>query len=379
MVDRVVFVGVDTHADVHHAAVVDELGRWLGDRGFATTPAGYAELWGWAGSFGAIAVAGVEGTSSYGAGLTRYLRAQAVRVVEVDRPDRKSRRMQGKSDPLDACSAARAVASGRAAGVPKSHDGVVESIRCLHLARRSAIKARTQAVNQIRALLTTGPAVLREQTRGLGHKALISRMVGLRPELNGAQHPEQATKIAVRGLARRCQALNEEIAALEVQLSQLTLAAPRLLARPGIGIDTAAQLLITAGDNPDRLRSEAAFARLVGVAPIPASSGRTDRHRLSRGGDRQANRVLHTIALVRLHRDPRTWAYLNKRTAQGLSKKDILRCLKRAIAREVYHDLRPTCAAAVATIVDLAPMTSPTSSRAAEVKAGRRPPEGHWP
>ena len=157
-------------------------------------------------------------------------------------------------------------------------------------------------------------------------------------------HPEQATKIAVRGLARRCQALNEEIAALEVQLSQLTLAAaPRLLARPGIGIDTAAQLLITAGDNPDRLRSEAAFARLlVGVAPIPASSGRTDRHRLSRGGDRQANRALHTIALVRLHRDPRTWAYLNKRTAQGLSKKDILRCLKRAIAREVYHDLRPT-------------------------------------
>ena len=343
MVDRVVFVGVDTHADVHHAAVVDELGRWLGDRGFATTPAGYAELWGWAGSFGAIAVAGVEGTSSYGAGLTRYLRAQAVRVVEVDRPDRKSRRMQGKSDPLDACSAARAVASGRAAGVPKSHDGVVESIRCLHLARRSAIKARTQAVNQIRALLTTGPAVLREQTRGLGRKALISRMVRLRPELNGAQHPEQATKIAVRGLARRCQALNEEIAALEVQLSQLTLAAaPRLLARPGIGIDTAAQLLITAGDNPDRLRSEAAFARLVGVAPIPASSGRTDRHRLSRGGDRQANRVLHTIALVRLHRDPRTWAYLNKRTAQGLSRKDILRCLKRAIAREVYHDLRPT-------------------------------------
>ena len=144
-------------------------------------------------------------------------------------------------------------------------------------------------MNQIRALLTTGPAVLREQTHQVGRKALISRMVRLRPELNGAQHPEQATKIAVRGLARRCQALNEEIAALEVQLSQLTLAAaPGLLARPGIGIDTAAQLLITAGDNPDRLRSEAAFARLVGVAPIPASSGRTDRHRLSRGGDRPA-------------------------------------------------------------------------------------------
>jgi transposase len=214
MVDRVVFVGVDTAADVHHAAVVDELGRRLGDRGFATTPAGYAELWGWAGSFGAIAVGGVEGTSSYGAGLTRYLRAQAVGGRGGS---------AGSEEPADAGQVGslgrlqRGSGGGLGTGgwCCEESRGVVESIRCLHLARRSAIKARTQAVNQIRALLTTGPAVLREQTRGLGRKALISRMVRLRPELSGAQRPEQATKIAVRGLARRCQALNEEIAALE--------------------------------------------------------------------------------------------------------------------------------------------------------------------
>ena len=217
--------------------------------------------------------------------------------------------------------------------------------RCRQAARNSSWDQHSERARS--ASRPTSPArwalstpVSRTQSRWPGPGSLT--WLRLRPELNGAQHPEQAIKIAVRGLARRCQALNEEIAALEVQLSQLTLAVrSRLLARPGIGIDTAAQLLITAGDNPDRLRSEAAFARLVGVAPIPASSGRTDRHRLSRGGDRQANRVLHTIALVRLHRDPRTWAYLNKRTAQGLSKRTF-RCLKRAIAREVYHDLRPT-------------------------------------
>jgi transposase len=193
----------------------------------------------------------------------------------------------------------------------------------------------------MRALLTTGPEALREQTRGLGRKALVSRMAGLRPN-STATDPVQVTKVALRGLARRCQALNTEINTLNAQLTQLTTAvAPDLVARSGIVIDTAAQLLITAGGNPERLRSEGAFARLVGVAPIPASSGRTDRHRLNRGGDRQANRVLHTVALVRLHRDPRTQAYVAKRTAQGLSKKDIIRCQKRAIAREVYHDLRP--------------------------------------
>lgn len=325
--DPGVFVGVDTHADVHHVAVVDPLGRALADRAFPTSPRGYSALADWCAGLGVIAAVGVEGTSSYGAALARHLRQAEVHVVEVDRPDRKSRRLHGKSDTLDAYSAARAVAAGRATAVPKAKDGLVESIRCLHVARRSAVKARTQAVNQIRGLLVPGPVPLREQTRGLGTKALITTVARLRPTTD-ATDPAVAVKIAARGLAYRCQDLNKEIAVLDGHLAQLTAqAAPDLLARPGLGVDTVAQLLITAGDNPDRLRSEAAFARLTGVAPIPASSGRTDRHRLSRGGDRQANRALHTIVLVRMHRDEQTRRYVQRRTEQGLGKKDIIRCL----------------------------------------------------
>ncbi|SDD81493.1 Transposase [Sanguibacter gelidistatuariae] len=336
-----VYVGVDTHADVHHVAVVDELGRGLGDHGFPTTPTGYRTLSAWCQQFGVVAVAGVEGTSSYGAALTCHLRGVGMTVVEVDRPDRKSRRLQGKSDPLDAYSAARAVAAGRATGVPKGKDGLVESICCLHVARRSAIKARTQAINQIRGLLVSGPVRLREQSRGLSRKSLIATMAHLRPG-SGASDPEVAVRITVRSLARQCHDLNTEIATLEGHLTDLTRqAAPALLERPGFGIDTVAQLLITVGDNPERLRSEAAFAWLAGVAPIPASSGRTDRHQLSRSGNRQANRALHIVVLVRMHCDERTRTYVQRRTQQGLGKKDIIRCLKRAVAREAFHALRP--------------------------------------
>ncbi len=339
-----IVVGVDTHADVHHVAVVDPLGRALADRAFPASPRGYSALTDWCAELGAVTAVGVEGTSSYGAALTGHLRQSGLLVVEVDRPDRKSRLLHGKTDTLDAYSAARAVAAGRATAVPKAKTGLVESIRCLHVARRSAVKARTQAINHIRGLLVSGPASLREQTHGLGTKALISTVARFRPSTD-ASDPAVAVKIAARGLARRCQDLNEEIAVLDRHLAQLTaLAAPNLLARPGLGVDTVAQLLITVGDNPDRLRSEAAFARLTGVAPIPASSGRTDRHRLSRGGDRQANRALHTIVLVRMHRDEQTRRYVQRRTEQGLGKKDIMRCLKRAVAREVYHQLRPTTA-----------------------------------
>ncbi|WNB84338.1 IS110 family transposase [Cellulomonas sp. ATA003] len=335
-----VYVGVDTHADIHHLAVVDPLGRSLADRTFPTTTAGYEQMVRWCAQFGDVVAVGVEGTSSYGAALTRRLRDAGMSVVEVDRPDRKSRRLHGKTDALDAYSAARAVAAGRATAVPKGKDGLVESIRCLHVARRSAVKARTQAINQIRGMLTTGPVELREQLRGLGTKALIKTVARLRPAAD-ASDPAVAVKIAIRGLARRCQELNEEIEVLDGHLTRLTArAAPALLERPGVGVDTVAQLLITAGDNPERVRSEAAFARLTGVAPIPASSGRTDRHRLSRGGDRQANRALHTIVLVRMYRDEKTQEYVQRRTQQGLGKKDIIRCLKRAVAREIYHHLR---------------------------------------
>lgn len=324
-----VFVGVDTHADIHHVAVVDPLGRSLSDRTFPTTAAGYEQVLRWCTQFGDVVAVGIEGTSSYGAALTRHLRQAEMNVVEVDRPDRKCRRLHGKTDALDAYSAARAVAAGRATAAPKAKDGPVECIRCLHVARRSAVKARTQAINQIRGVLTTGPVQLREQMRGLGTKALIGTVARLRPT-DDAGDPAVAVKIAIRSLARRCQDLNEEIGVLNRHLSALTAqAAPALLERPGLGVDTVARLLITAGDNPERLRSEAAFARLTGVAPIPASSGRTDWHRPSRGGDRQANRALNTVVLVRMHRDARTQEYVQRRTEQGLGKKDIIRCLKR--------------------------------------------------
>ena len=339
-----VFGGVDTHSLTHHAAVVDTLGRELGDREFPATPAGYEALQAWLVGFGQLVRVGVEGTGSYGAGLMRVLTGTGIVVVEVDRPDRTARRSLGKSDPLDAYAAARAAASGRATGTPKSRDGIVESIRCLRLAQRSAIKARTQCINQIRALLVNGPADLREHLAQLPTAKLIKSLTRLRPTTD-LTDPHVACKLALRSLARRYASLDEEIKQLHRGLCDLTRqVAPQLLERPGIGVQVTAQLLITAGDNPDRLGSEASFAHLAGVAPVPASSGkRQHRHRLNRGGDRSANNALYTVALVRMRHHEPTRAYVERRTAEGLSKKDIIRCLKRAIAREVYRLLtRPT-------------------------------------
>jgi transposase len=334
--------GVDTHGQTHHAAVIDQVGRHLADREFPTTPAGYRALVRWLREHGELERVGVEGTGAYGAALTRHLRTESITVVEVDRPDRKARRARGKSDPLDAYAAARAALSGDASGTPKRRDGRVEAIRALRVARRSAVKARTQAMNQLRALLLTGPAELREHLRHLSATELIATCARLRPALD-LTDPEQALKTALRRLARRHQHLTEEIREADADLGPLVAAAgPRLLALQGVGTDVAGQLLTSAGDNPDRLHSEAAFAHLCGVAPIPASSGRTHRHRLNRGGDRAANNALHTITLCRLRYDPRTATYVARRTKDGLSKKEIIRCLKRYIAREIYHALQPT-------------------------------------
>lgn len=334
--------GVDTHGQTHHAAVIDQVGRHLADREFPTTPAGYRALVRWLRGYGGpLERVGVEGTGAYGAGLTRYLRAESIMVVEVDRPDRKARRAKGKSDPLDAYAAARAALSGAASGTPKLRDGQVEAIRALRVARRSAVKARTQAMNQLRALILTGPADLREQLRRLSATELVATCARLRP-LADLADPEHAVKTALRRLARRHQHLTREIRDADGDLAPLVAAAGhRLLALQGVGIDVAGQLLTSAGDNPDRLHTEAAFAHLCGVAPIPASSGRTHRHRLNRGGDRAANNALHTITLCRLRYDPRTAAYVAKRTKDGLSKKEIIRCLKRYIAREIYTALQP--------------------------------------
>ncbi len=341
MVTGPVTGGVDTHGQTHHAAAIDQVGRQLGDREFPATPAGYRTLLAWLCGHGRVERVGVEGTGAYGAGLARHLRAADIRVVEVDRPDRQGRRSHGKSDPLDAYAAARAALAGTASGAPKTRDGRVEAIRALRVARCGAIKARTQSTNQLKSLLVTAPAELREQLRQLSTTALIATCSRLRPT-SELSDPEQATKTALRRLARRHQHLNEEITEADAELRALvTTAAPRLLALTGVGVEVAGQLLTSAGDNPDRLRSEAAFAHLCGVAPIPASSGRTHRHRLNRGGDRAANSALYTVVLVRLRHHERTRAYAARRTQEGLSKREIMRCLKRYVAREIYTALQP--------------------------------------
>ncbi|MFE7278774.1 IS110 family transposase [Streptomyces sp. NPDC057623] len=329
--------GIDTHTDFHQAAVIDSVGRQLATESFETTPDGYWRLLEWFASHGEMIAVGMEGTGSYGAELARFLRGNGLTVIEVDRPDRKARRANGKSDPVDAYAAATAVLSGRADGTPKTRDGIVETIRVLRVARNSAVKARTQAINQIRALMISAPSEVRDRFRGLSAKDLIGTLARSRPTGN-LEDPAYTTKVTLRRLAHRYQALDEEIKDAEAEIGPLvTKAAPKVVALPGVGPETAGQLLETAGDNPERLRSEASFAHLCAASPIPASSGRTHRHRLNRGGDRQANRALHTIVLVRMKYDLRTQQYVARRTADGLSKKEIIRCLKRFVAREIYR------------------------------------------
>ena len=333
-----VTVGVDTHLDQHVAAVVDQAGRLLDTQAFAASTRGYVALVTWAERFGQVERIGIEGTGTYGAGLARFARAYGLQVLEVNRPDRSTRRRRGKSDPIDAQAAARATLAGVAATTPKTREGQVEMIRVLRVARRGALKARVAAAEQLHGVLYSAPEELRQPLLGLKTKNLVRACVAMRP--GPLTSPTAATKTSLRTLARRWQQLQAELDHLDGQLQDLVAtAAPTLLALPGIGVDTAGQLLVTAGDNPQRLRSEAAFAHLCGAAPIPASSGRTDRHRLNRGGDRRANNALWRIALVRMHCHPPTRAYVERRTKQGLSKLDILRCLKRYIAREVYSHL----------------------------------------
>jgi transposase len=340
-----VTVGVDTHTDQHVGVALDQFGRRLGTRSVPTTPAGFAELVAWSRTFGTLEQFGVEGTGSYGAGLTRWLRARGLAVIEVERPrrhDRQARRRHGKSDPLDAEAAARTVQAGTVIGQPKAGDGHVEMIRTLRLARRSAMKARTQAANQLHAVVVTAPDALRARLRALPMAELITLVAACRPVRSGSalSTPLAAAKLALKGLAIRYRQLSAEIDALDMHLEQLVAtAAPELIAVKGVGPDIAGALLVAAGDNPDRLHSEAAFASLCGVAPIPASSGKTNRHRLSRGGDRDANRALYLLALGRMGWDPRTRTYGVRRTAAGLSKPEIIRCLKRYLARELFHIL----------------------------------------
>ena len=318
--------GVDTHLDVHVAAALDPLGALLGSESFAPTPAGYKELLGWLESFGAVTKVGVEGTGSYGANLARFLRRGGIEVVEVDRPNRQSRRRSGKSDSLDAIEAARAALSGRASGKAKTRDGSVEAIRVLVVAKRSARQARTKALVQMRHLGFSAPDQLQCRLKGLSVSALVDEGSKLRPS-RSSDPVMAATKASIASLAHRIQTLEREIAELDATLAPLLSAtAPELLALYGVGPDSAAALLVAAGDNPERLRSEAAWAHLCGVAPIPASSGKsTGRFRLNTGGNRQANSALWHIVITRLAWDPDTKAYFERRTKEGRTKREVIR------------------------------------------------------
>ncbi len=339
-----VVLGVDTHLDVHVAVALSGLGRRLGEIEVPTAKKGYEDLVCWAQGFGRVRCAGVEGTSSYGAGLARHLKAAQVPVLEVERPKRRHLRRKGKSDSRDAEAAARAVLAGETAGVPKSGDGHVEMIRVLRAARRSAVKARTQAANQLRSVRVTAPEVLRHRLRGLSTRELVAAAARFRPG-DDPEDVETATRFALRSVARRYQYLSEEISQLDAQLKRLVAeSAPELTSLLGVGTDHAATLLIVAGENPERLGSEASFASLCGVLPVEASSGRVVRHRLNRGGNRDANRALHLICVVRMRVEERTRAYVARRTAEGKSKREIIRCLKRYVAREVYRVLAPSVA-----------------------------------
>ena len=334
-----VVIGVDTHQDEHVAVAIDQQGVRLGQRRSPATTWGYGDLEQWSRDLGEVSAFGVEGTGSYGAGLARFLTGRGHSVVEVNRPDRSTRFRKGKSDPTDAEMAARAVLAGVADATPKSGEGEVEMIRMLKSAKDSAVKARTQAANQMKALIVTAPTQLRETLDGLPTAALATQCAGFRP--GRLDNPTIAAKYTLRSLARRYRQLSKEIQDLQAELARLIwTTAPALVGIFGVGPDSAACLLVAAGGNPERLHSEAAFASLCGVNPIPASSGKTNRHRLNRGGDRRTNAALYRIVLVRLRYDCRTKAYLHRRTGEGLSKSEIIRCLKRYVAREVFSIIR---------------------------------------
>ena len=337
--EEIVTAGIDTHSDTHHVAVINQHGKRLADKEFLAVASGYRTIIEFIQQFGPLTAVGIEGTGCYGAEITRWLVKAGITVIEVNRPNRKNRRQQGKSDPLDAYSAAEAVLSDRATATPKQRDNFVESVRALRVVRSSAVKSRTQTINQITGLLTSATEEIRSKYRSLHGRKLARALMGSRPGAD-LSDPGTATRYALRLLGSRYEVLTLEILQIDGHLADLLKThAPDLLAIFGVGTEVAGQLLITAGDNPERIRTEAALAALTGTAPLPASSGKTTRHRLSRGGDRAANSAIHRIVLVRMRHHDATRAYVLKRTKEGLSKREIIRCLKRYVVREIHRTL----------------------------------------
>ncbi|GBR49743.1 IS110 family RNA-guided transposase [Neokomagataea thailandica] len=334
-----IIIGVDTHKDTHVAVALDSQGTTLGHRSITADMDGYLELEQWAVTLGQIKAFGVEGTGSYGAGLSRLLLTRGHRVIEVSRPNRLIRAQHGKNDHFDAEGAARSVLNGQATALPKPHNGTVEMIRQLKIVRDTAVKSRSQAMVTLKSLIINAPTALREKLgKCRGKMALIRTIAAFR--ISQERTLLSLTKTAMRSLARRWLALHDEIAALDCDLDPLVESkAAGLHAAHGIATMTIADMLILIGDNPARIQSEAALARLCGVCPIPASSGRTNRFRLNRGGNRQANAALYRVAIVRMRTHPPTLAYVAKRTANGKTRSEIIRCLKRYIVREIFTAL----------------------------------------
>lgn len=338
-----VIVGVDTHKDEHVAVLLDGLGGRLAELFIPATLDGFAQLLAFClrhvGPNGCLFAFGVEGTGSYGVGLARFLRREGHKVQEVHRPPRKGeRRLSGKSDTIDAEYAARQVLAGLATAVPKTADGAIEALRVLKIARDTAVKARTTAMITLKATLVTADDQLRAELEPLTDYKLIEACAALDSAFSIAT-ADAAMRHVLGSLARRWLLLHEEIKIHSKHLKKQTKAvAPRLVEAVGVGLDIAAEMLITAGDNTDRVRSEAAFAKMCGACPIPAGSGKTNgRHRLYRGGNRQANAALYRAVIVRMRWHQPTIDYVARRTAEGLSKREIIRCLKRYLAREIYH------------------------------------------
>jgi transposase len=336
-----IVAGVDTHKELHVAAAVDSNRRLLGVEQFSTTRAGYRALVRWLRGLGEVQRVGIESTGSYGAGITRHLRRVGIEVVEVARPERSDRPSRGKSDPFDAEAVARASLVLKRVTAPKAGNGKVEALRVLRVTRTTAVKSRRAALQLLRNQIVAAPDDVRESLRNLTRMQLIRTCAAFRPDLSIIGDPVVAVRLSLRSRARRMVMLDDEIAALNEQIERLVKEInPALISCLGVGMEVARQPLVTAGDNPDRMRSEAGFAMLCGVAPLPASSGQTKRHRLNRGGDRNANSALHLTVITRMRTDPRTRDYVIRRTAHGLSKPDIIRCLKRYLARELFPLLR---------------------------------------
>lgn len=328
-------LGVDTHLDNHVAVILNNLGQVIDTQEFKVDVTGYEKLYKWCHSFGELKQAGVEGTGTYGAGLCKFLLGKNIPVFEVNRPNRAIRRLKGKSDPTDAENAARSVLAKESTAIPKSHDGVVETLRYLIMERKSAVKSRTQAINQIRALLVTAPEHIRQSCYVPSTSQCIMACKRLDSSIDSLL--TQVLVSTLKRLAERWEYLSDELKTINRELKSFTAkAAGKLLCQIGVGPYVAATLMVTAGDNPKRLTKESSFAALCGVSPLDASSGKKQRHRLNRGGARDANNALWTVTLIRMRSDPRTRKYVDKRVAQGKSLKEIQRCLKRYIVRELF-------------------------------------------